>query len=86
MEGAALVGFDQRPSERTGQPLDAIAEWLELGHHMETHDRQTPQHGLTFVPPEPFVRPGFDASKDRAVEAFTDKLAEDLASEGVVQQ
>jgi hypothetical protein len=51
-------------------PEADIALWQEYGWLLETHS-ENPIHR---VPPRPFMRPAFDASKDAAIEAFADVL------------
>lgn len=69
--GSAYITFNHTPSERTGKPLDLIALWLEYGHVMTTHSGNTPANGKTHVPAQPVLRPAADATRDRAVEVFT---------------
>jgi|GEM_PF-2861241 len=78
--GTGTVGFKSTISDRTGLPMDAIASLVEFGHEMLTHDKKAPKHGLTHVPPHPFMRPAFDATGDRAIEVFQENLVDGLAA------
>lgn len=77
--GTAFVGFSHTPSERTGKPLDLIAMWIEFGHMVLTHKGETPSHGKTHVPADPFMRPAFDAAAERALEVFQETLIDGLS-------
>jgi hypothetical protein len=51
-----------------------IANALEYGHAMVTHEGET----VGEEQPHPFMRPAFDASADAAIDAFTESLTETL--------
>ena len=68
--GAAELGFGKQ---------DHIAMWVEYGHAMVGH--RPGKKDLGTIPPHPFMRPGFDASADAAVDAFAESLAATLRQE-----
>ena len=53
--------------------------WVEYGHAMVGH--RPGKKDLGTIPPHPFMRPGFDASADAAVDAFAESLAATLRQE-----
>lgn len=65
--GEAIVGFGRQSHK---------ALWLEFGHRMVTHKPRKAQVGQ--VPARPFIRPAFDASANKSVEAFTQSMTESL--------
>jgi HK97 gp10 family phage protein len=54
-----------------------IARWIEFGHRIVGHKPNKKDTGK-HVPARPFMRPGFDASKNKAVEAFTETMREEI--------
>ena len=68
--GVAALGFGKQ---------DHVAMWLEYGHTMVGH--KPGKKYLGDIPPRPFMRPGFDASADAAVDAFAESLAATLRQE-----
>jgi HK97 gp10 family phage protein len=65
---SASVGF--------GGIQGPIANDIEYGHEQVTH---LPEHRVVgHIPPQPFMRPAFDASTDAAVEAFVESLESTL--------
>lgn len=72
--GRAEVGFGKN---------GFVANWLEYGHRMMEHGKKIPRAnrkliGSGFVPARPFMRPAAAASADRAIEAFSEALVEEL--------
>ena len=70
--GVAIVSF---------RKYSHIANWVEYGHRMIGHKpgkRQLsgPRTPDGMVRPNPFIRPAFEASKDRAIDAFARSIAE----------
>lgn len=57
-----------------------VANFVEYGHRMVTHRPGQRQVGQ--VAAHPFMRPAFDASADRAINAFADQVAVTL-KEGI---
>ncbi len=54
------------------------AVWVEYGHRMVSHKPKKTLIGQ--VPPHPFLRPAFEACKQRAVEAFSSVLEREVKS------
>jgi len=52
------------------------ALWVEYGHRMVSHKPKKAEIGT--VPPHPFLRPAFDACKERAVEVFSSVLQSEI--------
>jgi hypothetical protein len=67
--GYAKVGFGK---------LDYRAKWIEFGHRLKGHKPK--KKDLGFVGAQPMLRPGFDASKEQALEAFVRVAKEVIAS------
>lgn len=65
--GSAAVGFGREGHK---------ALWVEFGHRMVGHKPGKKQVGQ--VPAHPFIRPAFDASANKAIEAFSETLLESL--------
>lgn len=63
--GVAEIGFG---------PAGYVANFIEYGHWMVSHDKQNVLAGPNtpggFVPANPFMRRSFDAGKERAIDAF----------------
>jgi HK97 gp10 family phage protein len=68
--GMAQVGFGK---------LGRVANWVEYGHRMVGHKPGKKAQGN--VPAHPFMRPAFDASVDRAVEAFAKSIENAVRNE-----
>ena len=58
---------------------DHVAMWVEYGHRMVGH--RPGKKVLGDVPPHPFMRPGFAASAEAAIDAFIESLSATLKSE-----
>jgi HK97 gp10 family phage protein len=79
----AHVGFG------TADGVDHVANWVEYGHRIVIpgsghyyDNRGRLRKGTfnhTYVPPHPFLRPAFEASRDAAVEAFVESLNKTVA-------
>jgi len=89
--GVAAVGFDHSQDQRTGKPMDVIALQVEFGHRMLTHERKQAGIGRVGdskldqsgrVKMHPFVRPAYEATKDKAVEVFGETLIDGLSEIG----
>jgi len=65
-------------------PQGYVARLVEFGHRTraksETGKSKKSGAIIGHVPPHPFMRPAFDASKERAVEAFTNTLKTEVES------
>lgn len=68
--GYAGVGFGKETHR---------ANWVEYGHRMVGH-RPDKKH-LGFVPPHPFIRPTFDKTADKAIEAFAESIKGTIETE-----
>jgi hypothetical protein len=77
--GSVAVGFSHAQAEN-GRPYDAIADWVERGHIMLSHDKKPTK--LEHVPRHPFMAPAFDASAQKAIEVFTQTILDYLDSQG----
>jgi HK97 gp10 family phage protein len=70
--GEANVGFGRQ---------DYVARFVEFGHRIVGHKPNKKDTGK-HVPARPFIRPAFDASKDKAVETFADVIEEQVQTLG----
>ena len=81
MAAALEIGVELASSGQAGEAdigfgdQDAIAMHVEFGHREITHEGAD----IGQVPAHPFIRPAFDESKDRAIQAFTGTFAEKMS-------
>jgi HK97 gp10 family phage protein len=73
-----------------GKYTKHVASWVEYGHQMVQGGRlslfgngtghRVGTHGMTstFVPPHPFIRPAYEASREAAAEAIVESLHESV--------
>lgn len=67
-ESIAKVGFGRQT---------VVARAVELGHRQLTHKKQGKKQ-VGQVPAHPFIRPAFEAAKQKAIDAFAQTIREAL--------
>jgi HK97 gp10 family phage protein len=77
--GISRISFDQTPDARTGIPQDLKALFVEAGHKLIGHHPGDKNIGQ--VTAHPFMRPAFEASREKAVSVFAATLKQELDNE-----
>lgn len=67
---------------KPGKYTEPVAQWVEYGHEAVHGGRsRRGGKGVGFVPPHPFIRVGYELSKDAAIAAAEETIADEVIKE-----